>query len=121
LKTLKEFMDRLDFVRMRPNNAVIQGGTITAPLAGNPPEARATVRALVEEGKAYALYVRGGTHAELVLDLPPGSYRAEWVNPKTGQADGVTGFKHAGGNKILVSPAYSEDIALRIQRSRDEP
>ncbi len=34
LQILKEFMDGLDFVSMRPDNGVIKGGHITAPLSG---------------------------------------------------------------------------------------
>ncbi len=50
LQILKEFMDGLDFVSMRPDNSVIKDGHITAPLAGNPPEAKATARALRRRG-----------------------------------------------------------------------
>ncbi len=44
LQILKEFMDGLDFVSMRPDNSIIKGGHIVAPLSGNPPEARVTAR-----------------------------------------------------------------------------
>ncbi len=117
LQILKEFLDGFDFVKMRPDNAVIKSGTVGARLAGSPPEARVTARALVEAGRAYAIYVRGGTQAELVLDLPAGDYRAEWVNPRSGRIDKQEGFTHQGGPKALASPAYVEDIALRVRRS----
>ena len=51
--------------------------------------------------------------AELTLDLPRGSYKAEWINTKTGAADKAEEFDHDGGTRTLVSPAYEEDIALR--------
>jgi hypothetical protein len=116
LKVLKEFIDGFDFVHMKPDNGVIKGGRITAPLAGNPPEAKATVRALVEAGKAYALYVRGGSQAEVVLELPAGTYRAEWVNTKTGAVAKHEDIDHGGGSRTLASPAYEEDIALRLRK-----
>lgn len=75
-----------------------------------------TARALVEAGRAYAIYVRGGTQAELVLELPAGDYRAEWINPRTGRTDKQESFTHRGGPKTLASPAYVEDIALRVRR-----
>jgi hypothetical protein len=118
LAVLKEFMDGLDFVHMKPDNAVIQGGAVTSRLSGDgtaAKEAKATVRALAEPGKAYAIYVKGGVKAELSLELPRGAYKADWVNTKTGQVDKAEDFDHAGGAKMLISPAYEEDIALRIK------
>jgi len=105
LKILKEFVEGFDFIRMAPNNAVIKGGV---------PQG-ATARALVESGKAYAIYLRGGSQANLVLDLPAGTYKAEWLNTRTGAVDKVEDFQHTGGVKTLASPPYSEDIALRIK------
>ncbi len=51
LQILKEFMDGLDFVSMRPDNSVLKGGRITAPLSGNPPEAKATARRWPRRGE----------------------------------------------------------------------
>jgi len=110
-------MANLDFVKMKPNNSVIKGGAGTAPLTGNPPEARMTVRALVDSGRAYAIYLKGGTQAELKLDMPVGRYVAEWVNTKTGKVDADETIDHPGGERLLKSPAYTDDIALRIKRS----
>ena len=95
---------------MKPDNSVLKDSRI------RPPQARTTTRALVEAGKAYAVYVNGGTHADLALDLPAGGYTAEWVNTKTGKVDKAERFTHGGGDKALASPAYSEDIALRVKR-----
>src|SRR5256885_15618572 len=66
MKILKEFIHRFDFVRMKPDNAVIKSGV---------PE-KGSARALVEPGKQYALYLFGGTNATLKLDVPPGNYQA---------------------------------------------
>jgi len=115
LQILKEFMDGLDLVSMRPDNSVIKGGHIIAPLTGNPPEAKATARALVAPGRTYAIYIRGGTQAVLDLALPAGKYQAEWINTKTGTVDKKEDFQHGGGTKRLASPAYQEDIALRVR------
>jgi len=106
LKILKDFINSFDFIRMKPDNSVIKGGV---------PE-KATARALVQTGQAYAIYLNGGSKANLVVELPAGTYRAEWVNTKTGNIDKKDGFQHAGGNRTLLSPNYSDDIALRIQR-----
>jgi hypothetical protein len=116
LTILKEFMDELDFVKMKPANHLLKGGKVTAALAGNPPQARATARLLAEPGRAYAAYVRGGSHAELVLELSAGAWRAEWVDTKTGKAVKTEDFTHGGGTRKLASPPYTDDIALRVKR-----
>ena len=124
LTLLKEFMDGLDLVAMKPDNTVVKDGRITAPLTGGDKgaakEAKATVRALVDPAKAYAVYVKGGVQAELALDLPKGKYKAEWVNTKTGAVEKAEEFDHEGGPRTLTSPAYVEDVALRVKRKESE-
>ena len=53
---------------------------------------------------------------EVLIDLPSGSYTADWINPKTGTVDKSQNFSHAGGGRSLGSPLFSEDLALRIRR-----
>jgi len=117
LRILEEFMNGFDFIKMKPNNAVIKTSRFDGPQAASPP-VQPTARALVEPGKAYAIYLRGGGQAELVLDLPAGAYRAEWVNTRTGKSDKAEDFQHSGGNLTLKSPLYVEDIALRLMRKK---
>ena len=76
--------------------------------------------ALAERGRQYAIYLDGGQQASLSLALPAGAWRAEWVNTKTGQVDKSEDFKHDGGTRTLASPAYSEDIALRIRNTEQD-
>ena len=115
LQSLKEFLDGFDLVRMKPDNSVVKAGTITAPLEGN--EAKVTVRVLADRGKAYGLYVRGGSQVDLTLDLPAGDYRAEWIHTRTGKVAKEESFHHAATNRELKSPAYTEDIALHVRRT----
>jgi hypothetical protein len=84
---------------------------------GAKPEPAPTARLLAEAGRQYAVYVRGGVGAELTLDVPEGSYRAEWVNPRTGKVEKAEDIQHKGGAWTLTAPAYTEDIALRIVRA----
>jgi hypothetical protein len=125
LKILRDFMAALDFIRMAPDQNVIRSGV---------PE-NASARALVQNGKAYAIYVHHGRvmkgyrpgyvvqtskqRADLVLELPAGEYKANWLNPKTGKIDKSESFSHPGGLKTIASPEYSEDIALDLRRSGD--
>jgi hypothetical protein len=90
---------------MKPDNSVIKAGI---------PD-KATARALVHVGNAYAIYINGGDEAKLIVELPKGNYRAEWVNTKTGKVDKIEKFQHNNGNRTLLSPKYVDDIALRIR------
>jgi hypothetical protein len=53
---------------------------------------------------------------ELLIDIPSGTYTADWFNPKTGALDKSQNFSHPGGGRSLGSPIFSEDVALRIKR-----
>ncbi len=104
LTILRDFLSRFDFVQMQPDPAVIKGGI---------PE-KAAAHALVQPGRAYAIYLSAGCHAELVLDVPAGHYRVEWVSPLTGKTENSPDVDHKGGRVTLPSPRYDEDIALRV-------
>jgi hypothetical protein len=106
LHVLKEFIEGFDFLRMKPDAETLEGGI---------PEG-ATARVLSEPGKAYAIYVKGGSRADLKLRLPEGRYEADWLNPRTGRVDKSERFEHPGGDRAVSSPDYSEDIALRVIR-----
>jgi hypothetical protein len=110
LGILKDFLYGFDFLRMAPDTKTLRGGV----------PAKATARVLSEPGKQYALYLHGGTRADLKLDLPAGTYSVEWVDTKTGKVAGREKLTHKGGVVSLRSPAYSEDIALRIRNNSRE-
>jgi len=107
LGILSNFINSFDFTKMKPDNSIIKGGI---------PE-KATTRALVQNGRAYAIYINGGGQAHLQIELPKGDYKAEWINTTTGNTDKNEAFEHPGGVRSLNSPEYNDDIALRIIRS----
>ena len=109
---LGEFIRSFNFIKMRPDNGVIAGGI---PEGG-------TARALVEPGRAYAIYLRqkGARQAgdtELKITLPAGRYAAAWIDTKTGDVAKEVSLRHAGGMAAFTAPAYDQDIALRIRRN----
>ncbi len=106
LKILKDFIHSLDFIRMLPNPSIVQG---------LPPGAAAYV--LVDPGRAYAAYFMDGEKLNLSLEVSAGRYRAEWLNPHNGVIDKVQDLQHRGGQLSLDSPAYVEDIALRLLKT----
>ncbi len=118
LRILKDFLYGFDFVRMKPDNAVIK--SVSGGLSA---------RALVERGKAYAIYLhvplpnkpkrmsdhlRDKVQATLVLELPRGRYRADWLDVKTGKGSLSEKFTHKGGARTLKSPTFANDAALRV-------
>lgn len=122
LGILKRFLEGFDFVRMKPDRSVIRSVS---------PEL--TASALVEPGKAYAIYLhvplpdkpkdlkamlRDDIEATLTLALPAGTYKAEWVDTKTGTVEKREAFEHAGGDRRLTSPRFSNDIALRLSEGK---
>ncbi|MBC7326723.1 cellulase family glycosylhydrolase [bacterium] len=114
LKILKDFIHGFDFIRMAPDNAVIKAVSEGVK-----------ARALVEEGKQYAIYIHeppqvgkqaNERQVEIKIELPEGTYSYEWLNTKTGNVDKRGKFVHKGGVRNLISPIFKEDIALRIMR-----
>lgn len=105
MKVLADFMNSLDFVRMRPDPSVVTSGV---------PE-KGRVQALVEPGRQYAIYLKGGPLAKLGLALPPGEYVVEWIDVLNGQRESRQDLRHAGGEAGLRIPGGYEEIALRIR------
>ncbi len=118
LGILKRFLYRFDFVRMKPDTSVVR--SLTPELAGS---------ALSESGKSYAIYIhvplpknpkdlqkqlREDIEAEITLSLPSGSYKAKWIDTKTGEITKRETFEHREQEKCLVSPRFDNDIALHI-------
>jgi hypothetical protein len=118
LRNLKQFLESFDFARMRQDKKSIVGGLT----------AGAHVRGISEPGRQYAFYMHHaeegtgsaykvvpGKHQErVVLNLPRGAYKTEWVDPSTGSVVRADTVNHNGGNRELNSPSYTVDIALRI-------
>jgi hypothetical protein len=116
-KKLKAFMYSFDFIKM--GVYFISGGVPSGAFA----------RCICEPGKQYALYIHhsnlientrylvqpGKYQENLILVIPEGKYRAEWIDPAGGQILRSDVFSHGGGNCTLKTPEYSVDMALRIK------
>jgi len=108
LGILKDFIYSFRFIEMAPDQSVIKAGIPSG----------AAAYALAETGKQYAIYLMDGSQANLMLAIPAGRYRAEWLNPRTGAVEKTEDIRHGGGDLTLESPPYSEDIALRLVRRK---
>jgi hypothetical protein len=124
LRILAEFLRGFDFVRMAPDRQLV--GRVTPELS---------VQALSEPGKAYAIYLHvplaskpedldsikaRQVQAELEVQLPAGTYTAQWLDTKTGQVTQSENVEHGGGSRRLISPQFTVDTALRILRGSGE-
>jgi hypothetical protein len=106
MKILRDFIHRFDFIHMRPDSSVVKGGV---PAGG-------TARALVEPGRAMAIFLRGGgASTALSVDLAAGTWTAEWVDTRTGAIAG-TSTVGGGGVRPIEVPSYQSDIALSLVR-----
>jgi hypothetical protein len=107
---LKDFMQELDFVRMKPDTVLV-GGSLPS---------RVRIHTLSETGKQYALYVYNGNHPKqpepmsLTLNLPAGRYTVTYMEPETGRKQKKK-LRHSGGLATLQTPAFGADLALTVQ------
>jgi hypothetical protein len=121
LRNLENFIYSFDFVKMRPDKSFVVSGVSQG----------AYCRGISQPGEQYALYLHhselepnyeyyvvkpGHYHETLTLDLPGGTYKAEWVDPTLGSVVSTVTFTHQGGSQNLTTPEYAVDIALRIKR-----
>jgi hypothetical protein len=121
LRNLKNFIYSFDFLKMRPDKTFIVGGVPSG----------AYCRGMSQPGEQYALYEHhskleernhyyigtpGNYSESLVLKLPAGTYKADWVDAASGSVVHTDTFTHKEGNRTFTTPAHSVDIALRIKR-----
>ena len=105
LGILNKFLRTLPLAELSPDTHTVKraGGTY-ARVMSNP-------------GRQYAMYFDGNGPAEIVLDLPAGSYAGEWINTESGQPTALPKFDHPGGEKRLSAPAFRDGIALRLTKA----
>ena len=125
LKVLMNFMNSLEFIKMEK----FTGFRISDSLA--------LARGIAEPGKQYAIYLfhgsrkwedwpQGATASRFNVDMnwfrdtvtvnvPPGKYKAEWINPPSGIVMKSYDLDCNDGKLILDTPLYPTDIALRIK------
>ena len=125
LKNLREFMYSFDFLKMSPDRDFVIGGIPSGVFC----------RGISETGRQYALYhhhsaykqpgsqssyvVEPGHYVEdLLLHLPGGAYKADWIDPASGKVLSNETFIHQGGDRIFHAPEHVVDVALRIRAER---
>ena len=121
LGALQRFISSFDLIEMHQDKSVIQGGIPSGAFA----------RSISEPGKQYAIYIHhshrfpdpmdtyygvdaGNYQEALLLSVPTGFYRSDWVDPASGKVVKSQAFSSTG-SVTLNSPKYTLDIALRIK------
>jgi hypothetical protein len=124
LAGLRRFMSQFDLDHLQPEKDALR--------CSFPPGASA--RVLAKPGEQYAVYVRTSTAKRpdapapkthfadgdlaLGLSLPAGEFAAEWWDTKQGTVLKRETWKHPGNERNLVVPAFEQDIALAVRRTR---
>jgi hypothetical protein len=102
-------MTGLDLEHMQPDEGAVRQW----------PEFSSDIFLLDDPGRVYAFYFKGGSNTRvtvLSLDAPAGMYQKEWTNPRTRESLRDDGVEHPGGALRIVTPEYSEDLALKLVR-----
>ncbi len=112
LGILARFFESLNLQALRPAGELVR----------QEPSDSAKLSALAAPGDTYMAYLyrsRGGKLAvsNLLVSLPAGHYRALWIEPKTGSVLNTFEFDEGSGERSFSSPAYSEDVLLKVIRS----
>jgi hypothetical protein len=112
-RILAEFIKSFDYVNMTP----LQGEKIRLPQ-----ETFTTVQSLAKEDDLLAVYLHRkdtvSAESAFEIDLRAGSYNLTWLDTKTAMETKATFKGHKGGWLKVNSPAYIEDIALRIEKKK---
>jgi hypothetical protein len=108
-KILAEFMNSIDYVQMAP---------MDKEKIRLPDQVNTSLQALCKMEDLFAIYLnRKDTINEtsvVEIDLPSGSYHLTWTDTKSGAATQSSLVDHGGGWLRIISPAYIEDIAMKL-------
>jgi len=102
---LCEFMESLDYLRMRPDFSTI----VHAP--------GVETQCLAEVGRQYAVFLTGRSTDWVKLNLPQGNFIYEFVSPFTGEAIDTGDISGSDETIQLELPEFERMVALRIIRS----
>lgn len=109
LGILKSFIQRFDFIKMKPDENFIKSRM----------DGKAAYHILSEKGVQYAVYLSGSTQNHLTVSLPEGHYATAWSDTKTGKIIKEEIILATGDNETtLMVPAYKDDIALSLLKEK---
>jgi hypothetical protein len=104
LKVLGSFLRSFDLPHMKPDLESVKN----AP--------GVSTRTLSDGQNLFAIYCRGRGPTSLLIELPQGSWKADWIDPVKGDVLASERFTHRHGLRPLPSPNFQNEIALRLGR-----
>ena len=121
LRNLKSFVYSFDFLKMHPDKTFIvsevpQGAYRRSMSQPSQQYALYQHHSKLEERNHYYIVTPGSYSETIVLNLPAGTYKAEWIDPASGSILQADTFMHKGTTRTFATPPYSVDIALRVKR-----
>jgi hypothetical protein len=120
---LKTFMESLDLAHVTRFDGLgaLPDGVVGGALANSGVQYAVYVAHAKSDGKWGAHFVSTpGTFADAIAlkAVPAGRYQAAWITPASGAVISTSTVDADGGDLRLQTPAYSLDIALRLERAR---
>jgi len=109
LKVLLDFLKPLEIWKMQPRNDLVR-------VLWVPPEVR--IQVLARPGEVYAAYLYGKAKQdwEFCLEVEPGTYLAEWIDPASGRVVQTETISWGYWGAVAKLPHYEIDVALRVTR-----
>lgn len=117
LATLRTFMERFDLARMRPWDPTSQatGGVVW--------------RGMHDPGRHYVLYIHhstlikrqryqpvfGSYRHEMIVNVPPGRYRLDWIDPKSLAVVASETLDHPDYVTTLTTPEHEMDLVMELK------
>ncbi|BET68673.1 hypothetical protein ASA1KI_35910 [Opitutales bacterium ASA1] len=102
LGVLSRFIHSFDLATLGPMDDVVVRAPGVVPLV------------LGTQGHQYAVHLLGRGPTNLELRLPAGTYRAEWLDPRSGEAGPVETIRVDRQTTSLRSPEFASEAALRL-------
>ncbi|HET9486514.1 MAG TPA: hypothetical protein VFO54_03730 [Chryseosolibacter sp.] len=99
---LHNFLNSFNYLRMKPDSSLIPDRLHIK-----------TMQVLSEPGKQYGVYIFGKGPINLKLSLPAGTYQVEFMDPLSGKSEKGERVT-SDGQVLLTTPAYPEDVAIKI-------
>ena len=108
MKIMKDFIYSFDFENMEPFDDLIKKLFVM--------NGRAYV--MQESSKAYAVYIQADIIVDLLIDLPKGEYRLEYINTLSGEIDFTCETTSSGGILSVAKEIRSKGLNTNINRSK---
>jgi len=101
LSYLKKFIEGFDFVKMKPDSALVDDDGLRW-------------NAIAEKGKQYAIYFIDDKLSDISLNIPTGKYKVMWMHPLSGKYEKSISVKSKNDKLNLKVPVHKEDLALKV-------